>query len=40
MNKTKMMQIHTYREQTGGHQWGEGMGRGNMGWGKGYYRII
>ena len=31
MNKTKKKQIHRYREQTSGYQWGEGKGRGNIG---------
>ena len=31
VNKTKKKQIHRYREQTSGYQWGEGKGRGNIG---------
>ena len=31
VNITKEKQIHRYREQTSGYQWGEGRGRGNMG---------
>ena len=33
MNITKQKQTHRYREQTGGHQWGEGRGRGKVGGG-------
>ena len=33
MNITKQKQTHRYREQTGGHQWGEGRGRGKGGGG-------
>ena len=31
VNITKKKQIHRYREQTSGYQWGQGRGRGNIG---------
>ena len=31
VNITKQKQIHRYREQTSGYQWGEGRERGNRG---------
>ena len=31
MNLTKKKQIHRYRKQTSGYQWGEGRGRGKIG---------